>query len=641
MIEQTGSIQALQGQVHLAMGSVGRIIQEVINTEGLAIGTVLHEENGVIRLTSRSNIHSSVIEIAAREGSNVQVNGTLDVSNQEGQGGSLHVFGEQLNVIAAQINASGSTGGGEVLIGGDFYGEGPYFKATNTVIGRDTVVKADAMDSGNGGKVVAWANKVTHFDGIISSRGGSLGGHGGFVETSGKIGLASATGYVDTTASFGKTGKWILDPATITISSSGMDSLSAGQNAGDLSSNLVINPSVFSNVSSDVFLTALGGESSITIAPNTTLTMAPGYGIQFNVDMESGQIVLQDNSVIETTGGFVVFNGPTIISANSAVIRTDLNGSSAPITFTSTVNGINDSSSNIMLSAGGNGIITLSQGIGEISPVGMVTVDARTLELGSSIYTKGQDITISAATLLTNDANFDTTLGGSYRGGNISFLGTKSTIDGPYKVGFDSGSGMMVFAGAVGNYQPVSSFKPKGAGVLLSANITADGNTTIFESNVTLGSSVTITDLGTSGVFFQGTVNGTTAGVELLTVSAPIGMVSFGGAVGGTTAPGGLTVTSNEIIQASTIVLQGLDNTTAALAYTAPTSILINGNITISDAAAVTLGTQGTVAINNPAVFTPNVTMDVSSKAAASFGTITLNGSSMGSGNISITNPSL
>ena len=121
MIEQTGSIQALEGQVHLAMSSVGKIIQEVINTEGIVIGTTLVEENGVIRLTSSSNIRSSVIEIAAREGSTVQVNGSLDVSNQEGQGGTIHVFGENLNVIAAEMDASGSVGGGEVLIGGDLY----------------------------------------------------------------------------------------------------------------------------------------------------------------------------------------------------------------------------------------------------------------------------------------------------------------------------------------------------------------------------------------------------------------------------------------------------------------------------------------------------------------------------------------
>ncbi|HEY0824244.1 MAG TPA: filamentous hemagglutinin N-terminal domain-containing protein, partial [Ramlibacter sp.] len=47
-------------------------------------------------------------------------------------------------------------------------------------------IEADATQQGDGGRVIVWSDEVTRMHGQISARGGTLGGNGGFAEVSGK-----------------------------------------------------------------------------------------------------------------------------------------------------------------------------------------------------------------------------------------------------------------------------------------------------------------------------------------------------------------------------------------------------------------------------------------------------------------------
>jgi hypothetical protein len=47
-------------------------------------------------------------------------------------------------------------------------------------------ITADAITSGDGGKVIVWSDDTTRAYGSISARGGAQSGNGGFVEVSGK-----------------------------------------------------------------------------------------------------------------------------------------------------------------------------------------------------------------------------------------------------------------------------------------------------------------------------------------------------------------------------------------------------------------------------------------------------------------------
>jgi hypothetical protein len=83
-----------------------------------------------------------------------------------------------------------------VLIGGDYQGTGIVPNATSTFVSRDSVINADALSSGNGGRVIVWSNDATRFYGTITARGGTQSGDGSLVEVSGK-GTLGYDGSVD------------------------------------------------------------------------------------------------------------------------------------------------------------------------------------------------------------------------------------------------------------------------------------------------------------------------------------------------------------------------------------------------------------------------------------------------------------
>jgi hypothetical protein len=103
-----------------------------------------------------------------------------------------------------------------VRIGGDYQGQGSMPNASQTIVSDDSVITADALNWGDGGQVIVWANQLTRFYGSISARGGALAGNGGSVEVSGKD-LLIFTGLVDAGASNGNPGSLLLDPKDITI----------------------------------------------------------------------------------------------------------------------------------------------------------------------------------------------------------------------------------------------------------------------------------------------------------------------------------------------------------------------------------------------------------------------------------------
>ena len=164
--------------------------------------------DGTVSLTN------SEVAIPIKAGTAI-VSGTVDVSGTTG--GTVNVLGNQVGLVSASINASGANGGGTVLIGGDYKGQGTVPNASTTFVTTDSVINADALTNGNGGKVIVWADDTTSFYGNISARGGAMGGNGGFVEVSGKETLAY-NGFVDLRANYGNWGTLLLDPASLVIS---------------------------------------------------------------------------------------------------------------------------------------------------------------------------------------------------------------------------------------------------------------------------------------------------------------------------------------------------------------------------------------------------------------------------------------
>jgi filamentous hemagglutinin family protein len=174
---------------------------------------------GVTSVTVNGNdtvtVAGSRLQVPVSSGTAI-ISGTLDVASDSAIGGSVGVFGSKIAVVNGQINASGITGGGEILIGGELQGKGSVPNAQYTFISSDSKLLADAINAGDGGRVIVWADKVTQFWGTVSAKGGEISGNGGFVEVSGKEHL-NFQGSVDTSAPQGKAGTLLLDPENIIV----------------------------------------------------------------------------------------------------------------------------------------------------------------------------------------------------------------------------------------------------------------------------------------------------------------------------------------------------------------------------------------------------------------------------------------
>ncbi|MBK7006599.1 MAG: filamentous hemagglutinin N-terminal domain-containing protein [Burkholderiales bacterium] len=137
---------------------------------GIFAGTLKH--SGQIQATTASLQGGRVVLKAAGD-AYVQGDGRIDASSATGKGGRIEVLGNRVAVMDnAVLDASGATGGGTVLVGGDYQGKNAEIpNAQVSYFGANATVKADATDKGEGGKVIVWADDTTRAYGRISARG--------------------------------------------------------------------------------------------------------------------------------------------------------------------------------------------------------------------------------------------------------------------------------------------------------------------------------------------------------------------------------------------------------------------------------------------------------------------------------------
>ena len=173
-----------------------------------------------------------------------------------------------------------------MLVGGDVSGEGPVPRAEATYVSADSTVAADALGAGDGGEVVVFAEGYANVQGRLSARGGSHGGDGGFVETSG-LGSFAIRHTPDTTAPGGEGGHWLIDPNDIEIVGGG-----GNVNISINSADPFVSADDNARLGIDLLVAALSGDQSVTV--RTTESGADG---------QSGDITLSTPFDIESTTG--------------------------------------------------------------------------------------------------------------------------------------------------------------------------------------------------------------------------------------------------------------------------------------------------------------------------------------------------
>ena len=141
LLENSGSLQADGGLVAMSAKDAQTLKQLAVNTSGVVRARSLQQKEGRIILSS--------------EGGEARVTGTLDASSPDGKGGTVTVTGAHVGLFDnARIDASGATGGGTVLVGGDWQGSGTLAHAEAVVMAHTATIDASAKQQGDGGKVV-------------------------------------------------------------------------------------------------------------------------------------------------------------------------------------------------------------------------------------------------------------------------------------------------------------------------------------------------------------------------------------------------------------------------------------------------------------------------------------------------------
>ncbi|MEP9319604.1 MBG domain-containing protein [Pseudomonas sp. LABIM340] len=216
-VHNSGEIDVGNGTVAMSAARAAKHLDSVINVGGNVVADSVSTDGGTVVL-----------------GSSAKTNVTGSISVTGVNGGQIKVLGDEVNVAgSAKLDASGTQGaGGKVLVGGSYQGKGSEQAASSTTVAKGAQLKADGKT--DGGQVVVWSDGKTHFAGNISAQGGQKGGE---VETSGKQLTVTQDAQVNA-AGGQQSGKWLLDPETVTVDSTGNpDTVSAASIASALKTN--------------------------------------------------------------------------------------------------------------------------------------------------------------------------------------------------------------------------------------------------------------------------------------------------------------------------------------------------------------------------------------------------------------------
>jgi filamentous hemagglutinin family protein len=308
-VSNAGEIHAAGGKVALTAKTAAVLVDNVINMDGVI------EANGADQTAAG--------EIIIHGGDNgiVSVTGTATATNDHGTGGKVDVLGEKVGLFDdATIDVSGSTGGGEIHIGGDYQGQGDRQTASRTYIGSNVTLKANATDTGDGGTIITWADETTQYYGYLEAKGGLNGGDGGFAEVSGKEKLAFH-GTADLTGD--TNGTLLLDPRDITIVA-GVD----GSQADD--SNPLFDSNVAAGDDTGVDWTLSAGALEALFATgNVALAAEQDIFVNAALDGNNRNFTLDAGRDIEINAELLNFAAISISALSNVLVSDDIAGVSS------------------------------------------------------------------------------------------------------------------------------------------------------------------------------------------------------------------------------------------------------------------------------------------------------------------------
>lgn len=293
LVDNDGTVRAPGGQIALSAVTARRVVESVINNDGVIEANSVGLRNGKIVLGAQT----SATKLPHAPVQKVRVSGEIRASGQQsGQtGGNIHIVGEMIGLSRATIDATGPAGGGMVFVGGDIQGgnateatlarygltleEQGIPTATNVSVDRASLIDASATEAGNGGQIIAWADDTMEFAGTVNAKGGQLGGDGGFAEVSGWKQLMFAEIDADLTAPNGTSGIILFDPEILQIDQTHAnalaDALNLGTNASVTGERIEVTGNILKTAGGDATL-AMFADDGIKIAEGILIGSSSG-----------------------------------------------------------------------------------------------------------------------------------------------------------------------------------------------------------------------------------------------------------------------------------------------------------------------------------------------------------------------------
>ncbi len=595
LVENKHLIQVGNGQVLMSAKAADGLITSVINNSGRIEANSMVSDGGVIRLTGAKTVINS---------------GEISATSSSQKGGTVHLLGDNVGMFgASRVNVSGKTGGGTILVGGDYQGKNANIQnAQKTFVSQNAKLSADATDTGDGGKVIVWADDTTRFYGSISTKGGALSGNGGFVEVSGKKYL-DYIGKIDVTAFQGVGGKVFFDPLNIVLNTTTQTAPSNSANGTpDVAfADAPVAGTTFIQISditgySEAFFQATNDitvASAITMATNNSIKLEAGNNITVTgaiATTGTGMVTLKadaDNSGagnvviganITTQGGDLTLTGHDIIRTTGNIATTGAAGSDAGDISIAANNAVLLGSASITANGG------TSTGVGRAGGIVNITANAG-IETGA-IFANASNASVS-------DSN----------GGNAGFIAINNLVNGDIKINGSlsartgTSTGTVIGIGGVAGKVEINNQANGGnvttGAITLSAQNKANGGSVLIsaKADVTVNGSIN-TSANTTPL---NNIAGRNAGnITITGVNRTVtGAITANGGAGGVTDQAGGNAGVVSIMGTGTLATVAVTASTGAATGTGAGGAV--GSITLSGTAVSTGALTTTGAANGNA----------------------------------------
>ncbi len=321
-VRNHGVIIAELGTVALAAGEAYELrFDPACRLEGIRVdpGSIQGViDNGQAVLAPGGYIVLSAVGAQRLQGGVIRNSGVLEASSLVSRGGRIVLEGDHIALASgSSLRATGATGGGTVLVGGGWQGGGGLRQAQTVRMALGALIDVSATARGNGGTVVLWSDvhdaaSRTEAHGSIRARGGMQGGDGGRIETSGHA--VDIDGFtVDTLASQGHAGLWLMDPYDYSIGFS---------QAGTIRSALATSDVTVTTTANNISYGSNGNNgSSGGISVNSAISGANSLTLE-----AAGEIFLNANLSATGSGKGIALRAGGSIVGNTANVALSTNG---------------------------------------------------------------------------------------------------------------------------------------------------------------------------------------------------------------------------------------------------------------------------------------------------------------------------